>query len=308
MNLLVLDTETSGLSLSDEPIEVGMVLVKLDKNFDNLKLISEYEGQRWPNVRLNPYAQKVHQISKFELAGKTFDHALILDLIRKADILVAHNAKFDARMLAALYPEIYKKSWRCTHLQWPWPLAENQKLSTAIKMLGIQAGRSHRAIDDARALANCLTAKNSKGELYAKIIARSRPINLGNLPDQVALDPVINTPKQVNGIPFDSVSRIDFVEANFCLTGDFEFGQRGECNEAIRSKGGVIQNTVTKNTNYLIIGSSVSQSWKYGTFGAKIEMALNLKAKGCRIKVISEQQWLQCAIKRYDKVNNDNKG
>lgn len=306
MNLLVIDTETSGLSLSDEPIEVGMVLLKLDNDFENPKLIAEYEGKRWPNVRINPYAQKVHQISKFDLAGKTFDHALILELIRKADVLVAHNAKFDARMLAMMYPEIYKKSWRCTHLQWPWPLSENQKLSTAIEMLGIQAGRSHRAIDDARALANCLTTKNSKSELYAKIICKSSPINLGKLPDQVVLDPVINTPKQVNGIPFDSVSRIDFVEAKFCLTGDFEFGERCECNEAISSKGGVIQNAVTKKTNYLIVGSSINDRWKHGTFGKKIEIALSLKAQGARIKIITEQQWLECAIKRYDKVINCN--
>lgn len=55
------------------------------------------------------------------------------------------------------------------------------------------------------------------------------------------------------------------------LTGNFLFGTRKECEEAVRMIGGTPQKRVTRSTNYLVIGEIGSESWAHSSFGRRIE-------------------------------------
>ena len=154
--LLVLDTETTGIGSADEPIEVALALYKVDQDGNAVEKIDGYSGRRQPSVPISPMAQKVHGLSISNLIGMDFDHEKVRSLIASADIIVAHNADFDARMLEVLYPEIKNKSWRCTLNQWPWPPSASRSLSSIAADLDISGYKAHSAEGDVDALSASL--------------------------------------------------------------------------------------------------------------------------------------------------------
>lgn len=75
------------------------------------------------------------------------------------------------------------------------------------------------------------------------------------------------------------ISEIIFEGRSFCLTGVFEFaeGNREECEEAIRARGGVCWQHPTHDLDYLVIGTYVESSWVHNGYGRKIEKTIELK-------------------------------
>ncbi len=161
--VLVLDTETTGVSSSDEPIEVAAALYEVDSSGNLVAKVGSYYGRREPSVPISFMAQKVHKITKADLVGKDFDHDKLKALISNADIIVAHNADFDARMLEPLYPEIKAKSWRCSLNQWPWRPAMGKSLSCIASALDVPQTGAHSAEGDVETLCACLFHHSGSG-------------------------------------------------------------------------------------------------------------------------------------------------
>jgi len=95
----------------------------------------------------------------------------------------------------------------------------------------------------------------------------------------------------VSGLALDDVEVIDFTERRFCLTGDFAFGPRATCEQAIERRGGVLQSSITKKLDYLVVGGLGSPEWKHGSFGTKIEKAMQYKTGGAPLLVVHEDVW-----------------
>lgn len=89
----------------------------------------------------------------------------------------------------------------------------------------------------------------------------------------------------------DEDIKITFADSAFCFTGDFVFGPRSACAQFTSNKGGRIIKGITKKLDYLIIGSLGSQEWKHGSFGTKIEKAMNYKSQGVPINILGEDCW-----------------
>lgn len=87
---------------------------------------------------------------------------------------------------------------------------------------------------------------------------------------------------------------VEFVEATFCLTGDFAFAPRSRCEQEIVSRGGVVKSSVSKKLRYLVVGGLGSPEWKHGSFGTKIERAMELKREGAVIVFVHEDHWAKC--------------
>ena len=87
---------------------------------------------------------------------------------------------------------------------------------------------------------------------------------------------------------------IAFEGRSFCLTGVFEFsgGNRNQCEEAIRVRGGVCWQHPNHDLDYLVIGTFAEGSWAHEGYGRKIEKTLECKRTGANCKVISEAHWL----------------
>src|ERR1035438_3863403 len=87
---------------------------------------------------------------------------------------------------------------------------------------------------------------------------------------------------------------ITFEGRSFCLTGVFEFsgGNRNQCEEAIRARGGVCWQHPNHDLDYLVIGTFAEGSWAHEGYGRKIEKTLECKQTGANCKVVSEAHWL----------------
>lgn len=83
---------------------------------------------------------------------------------------------------------------------------------------------------------------------------------------------------------------IIFDGKTFCFTGTFSFGQRKHCEEAVSSRGGS-GGSLTKATNYLVIGSYATESWKHSSFGNKILKATEMRRAGIPISIVAEEHW-----------------
>lgn len=93
-NLVILDTETTGMTKEDVVIELAVINTNSDVPLANLFLQHEQP--------INPFAQKVHGITKSMTTkhGLPYDkvHYELVDMLEPATIM-AYNMSFDSRLL-----------------------------------------------------------------------------------------------------------------------------------------------------------------------------------------------------------------
>lgn len=81
---------------------------------------------------------------------------------------------------------------------------------------------------------------------------------------------------------------IDFDGKTFCITGVLKSGARAELENLISDLGGIPTKTVTKKTDYLIVGDNGNQSWAFACYGRKVEKALEMRKVGHQICLVHE--------------------
>jgi NAD-dependent DNA ligase len=94
----------------------------------------------------------------------------------------------------------------------------------------------------------------------------------------------------VSELPIDQLHGLELVGKQFCFTGDFVFGPRKTCEDAAVRRGGLISG-VTKKLDYLVVGGLGSPEWKHGSFGTKIEKAMQHKQTGVPLFIVHEDTW-----------------
>ena len=50
-------------------------------------------------------------------------------------------------------------------------------------------------------------------------------------------------------------------------------------------------NSVSKKTNYLIVGDDGNPCWAYACYGRKVEKAINLRKEGAQIIIVHENDF-----------------
>lgn len=95
----------------------------------------------------------------------------------------------------------------------------------------------------------------------------------------------------VTDLAVDREAVVLIPQSTFCLTGDFVYGSRAHCESIISSRGGAVLGSVTKKLMYLVIGTLGSKEWKHGSFGTKVEKAIEYKRNGVPLLIIHEDQW-----------------
>jgi len=73
-----------------------------------------------------------------------------------------------------------------------------------------------------------------------------------------------------------------------CLSGNFSFGQKSDVERYIVERGGIIDSSVKKTTDILMIGDCECQAYSNGTYGTKVKKAMEYNKKGCTIQIIKE--------------------
>lgn len=90
----------------------------------------------------------------------------------------------------------------------------------------------------------------------------------------------------------DPVPTILFDGMQYVFTGAMLYASRSECARLVEERNGRVGDSVTKKTNYLVIGPIASRAWLESTHGRKILRAVELRRDGLPIKILSEESWI----------------
>lgn len=98
--LLFIDTETTGLSYTDQILQFAAIY----GTFDGKKFHEEHRINQYINIttKINFFAQRVHGIKKSMVEQYGYIDSYIdtfLKHIKKSDYIIGHNISFDIRML-----------------------------------------------------------------------------------------------------------------------------------------------------------------------------------------------------------------
>lgn len=73
-----------------------------------------------------------------------------------------------------------------------------------------------------------------------------------------------------------------------CLSGNFAFGQKSAVEQYITEQGGIVESSVKKTTDILVVGDYECQSYSNGLYGTKVKKAIEYNGKGCNIQISKE--------------------
>ncbi len=159
-HVLVLDTETTGLShAADKIIELAMLLVAVDVTTGlPLGPVETFEGFEDPGMPIPEVARQVTGITDDMVQGQRLDDKAVAALLDKADLVIAHNARFDRPFMEARFPAFAHKPWACSFADIDWKAAgaESAKLSALAQDRG-WIYDAHRALVDCHALLQVLS-------------------------------------------------------------------------------------------------------------------------------------------------------
>lgn len=84
---------------------------------------------------------------------------------------------------------------------------------------------------------------------------------------------------------------ISFPNKAFCFTGTSSKGNRSVIKDTVESNGSVFKDTVSKQTDYLIVGNDGNPCWAFACYGRKIETAMKLRKEGHTIMIVHENDF-----------------
>lgn len=172
---VILDTETTGLDARrDEVIEIGLINFTFNDAGEIGDVLSVYGGLQQPSVPIPAEITRLTNITDDMVAGEVIDMAAVKAIVEPADLIIAHNARFDRPFCEAFSPIFVDKAWACSNSEIKWQARgyEGTKLGYLIGQAGYFHD-GHRAVDDCFALLEVLARETADegltafGELHA---------------------------------------------------------------------------------------------------------------------------------------------
>lgn len=315
------DTETTGLDYDfDEVIEISAVRVHGGKVVDKFtSLIKPSQSHflitvgyleslgysSFSDVPLDVYhdIESKHLISDFieDLTGITNDMLLVApsakDVIPRfvdfiaTDIIVGHNVNFDINFLyddceqcGLTLKNDFVDTMRIARKL--FPDMPHHRLSDVAEHLGIAQETAHRAEADALVTTACYEAMKqqiSQGIGYSEFQQSFNSKTTEYRKRLLSIAPTVDTFDETNPL-FDKA---------LVFTGALSKMTRKEAFQLVANLGGYPQETITKDTNFLVVGSKeFADSVKNGRT-AKMKKADKYKEKGQDIVVLSENTFFQ---------------
>jgi DNA polymerase-3 subunit epsilon len=148
-NVLILDTETTGLSPKDsQVIEVGAILFSVP----NKAVITQLSFVLPCIINTAEHVNHIPPVVTSLGPGPQAGLSLFQQLVDTSDAIVAHNVDFDKQWFGiGPLPEIHKP-WICTMTDVPWPKRlgiKNRPSVTALALAhSIPVWAAHRALTD----------------------------------------------------------------------------------------------------------------------------------------------------------------
>lgn len=118
---LFIDLETTGLDArADEVIEIGLLPFVFTDAGDIVDVLPAFDRLRQPTKPIPPKISDLTGITNEMVAGRTIDPDEIAAIVAPAELIIAHNARFDRPFAERLHPIFAKKPWGCSMTQALW--------------------------------------------------------------------------------------------------------------------------------------------------------------------------------------------
>ena len=153
---LFVDCETTGMHWGrHEVVEVALLPFTYTPEGRLAEVLAD-EAQahrRDPGRALDAATTGRTGLSDADVRGRHIDVAAASALIARADLVVAHNARFDRPLLERVLPASRARRWACSRLEVPWRAAgaPSDALHCLLCHYGVFAPRRHRALADCEA-------------------------------------------------------------------------------------------------------------------------------------------------------------
>lgn len=303
MRFAALDFETAN-SFIGSICAIGLAIVDngsiVDKRYWLIKPHKDYCYFNSFNVMIHGITKSmVNDSEEFNVIYKNELLPLIQD-----HILVAHNASFDMSALRHVldlyqidYPQI---QYLCTYKAAlkTWVGLENYKLDTISEFLSFEFTH-HNAQEDALACANILIAILNKNRLNdIRTLSELIGLKLGQLyangynPCSIKsshrVDCSLITPES-QAFDIDN----DFYGKKVVFTGTLLSMPRKEAMQRVVNVGGTISDTLTVDTDFLVMGIHNYSKFNYGQVSSKAKKAKLLISQGCKIQIIDEKEFIR---------------
>lgn len=288
----IIDLETTGLDPTfDEIIEVGAIRVR------NGDVTDTFSSLVKPEKEVDAFITEITGITNEMLADAPSISEIFPDFLSfvSNDIIVGHNVNFDINFVydtnSKLYNQYFSNSFTDTLRlsRRLLPELEHHRLKDLINHFEIDIERQHRSLDDCKATLEC----------YNKL--KSLAVEKYDTLDNFYIENKSKCKKRLDLSQIKTaVTEFDednpFFEKVCVFTGALEKMKRSDAAQLVVDLGGICGNSVTKKTNYLILGNNDYCPTIRDGKSTKQKKAEELKLKGNDIEIISENTF-------YDMLN-----
>ena len=278
----VIDIETTGLDpMFDDVIEISALKVK------NGKVVDRYSTLVYTDIDLDEFIVDLTGITNEMLKDAPQIEEVATGLMRFVgnDILLGHNVNFDINFLYDVYKELFDKELKNDFID---TLRLSRKILTEHKthrlsylkdVLQLNEQSSHRAESD------CLSTHALYTMLRSECTIRQIDLN-AKYYEVKAKDITAD-----EGVCFDCDH---ILYDRICVfTGTLERMKRKDAMQSVVNLGGKCGDSVTVDTDYLIMGKQDFRKFKDGTESSKTKKAKKLINEGHSIQLISEHEFYQ---------------
>lgn len=280
-----LDLETTGLDpQADMIIEVGAIKVRGGAEKERYhRLVNPGRPIPW-------IVTDITGITDDMVEGQPTIEEVLPDFLSwlSDDIILGHNVGFDVNFLYDNSERIIGKPFANDYIdtlrlaRYLYPEERHNRLSDLIKRFGIAETQTHRALDDVEQTIACYEFMRRRVSDEGMAMPRNDGRRRGSATIFRGEGNLLHIePSEMNSDPA-------FEGQVFVFTGALKRMTRANAQQAVENLGGVNGKTVTKDTNYLVTGSTDYSAALKGAKSSKWLKAERLQSSGQDISIISE--------------------
>ncbi len=303
MNFVAIDFETANPK-HNSACAIGITAVRNGIIEDTIHRLI-----RPPELEFSPWNTRVHGIEERDVINCPTLAELWPEIsaIIENNLLIAHNASFDMSVLRhslhAVGISVPRFSYLCSLKisRQLWPELASHSLGFLSVSLSIPLDHHNAGSDSLAAAQLVLIGGKEKGITCPRLLANYCGVTVGEVFSNENWTPVSGPSNHRSEKTFEfqlpdgyDVATHEFYGKQIAFTGAMTALTRNEAMKVIEQLGGVPKTSVTKGTDYLVVGVQDVRRLAEGTSdSSKMKEAKALREKGCKVTIITDADFME---------------